>query len=240
MDKIKILVVEDEIIIADNLCDVIEELGYEALEPALNYTEALEFIQEKKPDLAILDIQLGGKKTGIDLAKEIIKNYNFPYIFLTSNSDEATIREVKGLNPPAYLVKPFTKEELYASIEIVFHNFLEEKLKSNDKSEASKDSIFTKDKGVYKKILLEDVLFLKSEHVYTELYLKNNKKQLVRASLNSIIDKLNSNFIRVHRSYVININFIDEVNSSNLKVGGDVIPIGNTHKDDLFNRLNFI
>ena len=65
MDKIKILVVEDEIIIADNLCDVIEELGYEALEPALNYTEALEFIQEKKPDLAILDIQLGGKKTGI-------------------------------------------------------------------------------------------------------------------------------------------------------------------------------
>ena len=84
------------------------------------------------------------------------------------------------------------------------------------------------------------MLFLKSEHVYTELYLKNNKNQLIRASLNSIIEKLNSNFIRVHRSYVININFIDEVSSNSLKINGNVIPIGNTYKDDLFKRLNLI
>jgi DNA-binding LytR/AlgR family response regulator len=240
MDKIKILVVEDEIIIADNLCDVIEELGYQALEPALNYTEALEFIEEEKPDIAILDIQLGGKKTGIDLAKEIIKNHNFPYIFLTSNSDEQTIREVKALNPPAYLIKPFTKEELYASIEIVLHNFSEIKPIITKQSETSLNSLFIKDKGVYKKVLLEDVLYLKSEHVYTELFLKNNRNQLIRTSLNSIINKLNSNFIRVHRSYVINIKFLDEINSTSLKINGNIIPIGNTYKNDLFNKLNLI
>jgi DNA-binding LytR/AlgR family response regulator len=240
MDKIKILVVEDEIIIADNLCDVIEELGYEALEPALNYTEALEFIEEEKPDIAILDIQLGGKKTGIDLAKEIIKNHNFPYIFLTSNSDEATIKEVKALNPPAFLVKPFTKEELYASIEIVLHNFSEKNEIVNEENTSSKDSLFIKEKGVYKKIVLKDVLYLKSEHVYTELFLKNNSSQLIRTSLNTIINKLNSNFVRVHRSYVININFLDEINSTFVKINGVIIPIGSTYKDNLFNRLNLI
>ncbi len=240
MDKVKILVVEDEIIIADNLCDVIEELGYKALEPALNYTEALEFIKEDTPDIAILDIQLGGKKTGIDVAKEIIKNYNFPYIFLTSNSDEATIREVKALNPPAYLVKPFTKEELYASIEIVLHNYSEEKPILNEQNEFSHNSLFIKEKGVYKKIVVADVLYLKSEHVYTEIFLKTNKNQLIRTSLNTIINKLNSNFIRVHRSYVININYIDEINNASLKINGNIIPIGSTYKDDLFNRLNLI
>lgn len=240
MDKIKILVVEDEIIIADNLCGVIEELGYEALEPALNYTEALEFIAEEKPDIAILDIQLGGKKTGIDVAKEIIENYNFPYIFLTSNSDEATIREVKALNPPAYLLKPFTKEELYASIEIVMHNFSENKVSSQKQSESTQDWLFVKEKGVYKKVVLKDILYLKSEHVYTELFLKNNGNQLIRTSLNSIINNLNSNFIRVHRSYVININCLDEINGASVKIDGNIIPIGNTYKDDLFNRLNLI
>lgn len=240
MDKIRILVVEDEIIIADNLCDIIEELGYEALEPALNYTEALEFIEQEKPDLTILDIQLGGKKTGIDVAKEIIKNYNFPYIFLTSNSDEATIREVKALNPPAYLVKPFTKEELYASIEIVLHNFSEQKTVIKEEHEPDLNSLFIKEKGVYKKIVLSEVLYLKSEHVYTEIFLKTNKNQLIRTSLNNIINKLNSNFIRVHRSYVININYIDEMNSASLKINGNIIPIGSTYKDTLFNKLNLI
>jgi len=240
MDKIKILVVEDEIIIADNLCDVIEELGYEALEPALNYTEALEFIETEKPDIAILDIQLGGRKTGIDIAKEIIKNYNFPYIFLTSNSDEETIKEVKALNPPAYLVKPFTKEELYASIEIVLHNYSEKNDSAKKPSDVSQNSLFIKEKGVYKKIVLKDVLYLKSEHVYTELFLENNRSQLIRVSLNNIIYKLNSSFIRVHRSYVINIYYLDEINSTSLKISGNIIPIGNTYKDDLFNKLNLI
>lgn len=62
MGKIKVLVVEDEIIIADNICDTLEDLGFETIEPAINYTEALALIETKKPDIAILDIQLSGKK----------------------------------------------------------------------------------------------------------------------------------------------------------------------------------
>ena len=95
MEKVKILVVEDEIIIADNLCDTLEELGYETIEPALNYTEALIQIKNEQPDIAILDIELGGSKTGIDLAQKIKDEYDFPFIFLTSNSDPLTLNKAK-------------------------------------------------------------------------------------------------------------------------------------------------
>ena len=84
MEKKKVLVVEDEIIIADNICDSLIDLGYEVTEPAINYTEAILIIEKEKPDIAILDIHLSGKKTGIDIAKKINENYNFPFIFLTS------------------------------------------------------------------------------------------------------------------------------------------------------------
>ncbi|GAK90001.1 sigma-54-dependent transcriptional regulator [Nonlabens ulvanivorans] len=70
MEKVKIIVVEDEILIADNICDALEDLGYEVLEPAISYSEAVQRIEDEQPDIAILDIQLSGSKSGIDLAKK--------------------------------------------------------------------------------------------------------------------------------------------------------------------------
>ena len=75
MNKLKILVVEDEMIIADNICDALDDLGYESLEPAISYTEAIIRIEEEKPDFAILDIQLSGRKTGIDIAKKNTRKF---------------------------------------------------------------------------------------------------------------------------------------------------------------------
>ena len=168
MSKVKVLVVEDEIIIADNICDTLENLGYETTEPAINYTEALELIETENPDIAILDIQLSGKKTGIDLAKKIKEDYNFPFIFLTSNADAATVSEAKKVMPPAYLVKPFTKEELYTSIEIALYNYSEKKGKMNDVDLIIKDTLFIKEKGVYIKIRFDEILYFKSSHIYIE------------------------------------------------------------------------
>ena len=123
MKKLKVLVVEDEIIIADNICRTLQSLGYEVFEPALNFSEAVASIENEKPDIAILDIHLAGAKTGIDLAKKINHSYNFPFIFLTANADVSVVNNVKKVAPQAYLIKPFSKNELYTSIEIAIHNF---------------------------------------------------------------------------------------------------------------------
>ncbi|MCG1034876.1 LytR/AlgR family response regulator transcription factor [Polaribacter sargassicola] len=237
MSKVKVLVVEDEIIIADGICDTLEELGYQALEPAINYTEAIEIIIDEEPDIAILDVQLSGKKTGIDVARRIREDFHFPFIFLTSNSDSLTLNEAKEVRPQAFLVKPFSKEELYTSIEIALHNFAESKIKEDDFVE--KDSIFVKEKGVYTKLKFDDILYLKSSHVYVELYLINGKKILLRRGLNDVLNSLNNYFIRVQRSFVVNIKYISEVKSNSLKIAEkEEIPIGKMFKEGLIKRMN--
>ncbi len=82
MSKIKIGIVEDEAIIADNLSNTLTQLGYDVAEPATSYAEAITMIETEKPDLLLLDIQLKGKKDGIDLAMKIKEDYHLPFIFL--------------------------------------------------------------------------------------------------------------------------------------------------------------
>lgn len=240
MSKVKILVVEDEMIIADNICDTLEDLGYETIEPAINYTEAIKKIEEEKPDIAILDIQLSGRKTGIDIAKKIRDSYNFPFIFLTSNSDTYTVNQAKEVMPPAYLVKPFSKDELYTSIEIALHNFSKKIGEVNSDNLIIKNSIFIKDKGYYSKVHFDDILYLKSAHVYIEIILKSHQKMVVRTSLNEIIQKLNENFVRIHRGFIINTKYLSQINQSSVKILNEEIPIGKKYKEDIVKRINLI
>ncbi len=238
MSKIRILVVEDEILIADNICDSLVELGYEPLEPVSNFTEAVEALESKHPDIAILDIQLSGKKTGIDVAKVIREQFNIPFIFLTSNSDKATVSEAKETYPPAFLVKPFSKEELYTSIEIAMYNFSGLQGTSNTQDFIIKDAVFFKEKGVFVKLLFKDIEYIKSAHVYVEIHLKSGRNHVVRTSLNDILEKLSPDFIRVHRGYIINSTFLQLIETSSLVVGKTKIPVGTKYREGLLKRIN--
>ncbi|MFS4483350.1 response regulator [Hyunsoonleella sp. 2307UL5-6] len=240
MSNVKILVVEDEIIIADDICDTLETLGYTALEPAINYTEAIERIEAESPDIAILDIQLSGKKTGIDLAKKIKNEYNFLFIFLTSNADSLTINEAKKVMPPAYLVKPFTKEDLYTSIEIALFNFAGKTGQSISDDVVIKDALFFKNKGVFIKLRFDDILLMKSDHVYVEFLLKDKSRQVVRTSLNDVISKVDNRFIRVHRGYIINTEFLTEIDPNSVRIENDLIPIGKKYRSDLLKKINLL
>lgn len=240
MNKVKILVVEDEIIIADNICDTLTDLGYQVLEPVINYTEALEAIKNESPDIAILDIQLSGSKTGIDLAKKIKDTYDFPFIFLTSNADTSTLNEAKKVMPPAYLVKPFSKEELYTAIEIALYNYSNKSGKTSEEGLIVKDALFIKDKGTFIKLLFDDIVFLRSAHVYVEIILTNGTIHLVRTSLNDILNKLNESFIRVHRGYIINTNYLKQISHSTIKLENYDVPVGKKFKEDLLTKLNLV
>lgn len=234
------MVVEDEIIIADNICSALRGLGYETLEPALSYGEALETIKNEKPDIAILDIYLSGTKTGIDIAKKIRDFYDFPFIFLTANSDIATLNLAKEVLPTAYLIKPFSKPELFTSIEIALHNFSKGVGKIDDNKVIIKDSLFIKEKGVYNKIIFDDILYLKSAHVYIEIIHTNNHKLLIRTSLNDIISKLDQNFIRIHRGYIVNVKYIEQIMTKSIKIKDVILPIGKKYHDELINKINFL
>ncbi len=231
MSKLRIAVVEDEIIIADNICLTLEDLGYEVLEPAISYSEALELIQNRRPDLVLLDIQLSGKKDGIDLAIKLKEEFNIPFIFLTSFADPLTLERAKKANPNAYLLKPFNKEELFTSIEVAIYNDQEEKKKSR------KDVLFVKQKHLFIKLQMEDILFFKSDHVYVEIHTIDGERYVVRGSLNDYEEQLNQHFVRVHRSYIINKLQIKSFDLKHVNLMEASIPISKNYIENLQKSL---
>jgi len=236
----KILVVEDEILVADEICKILQKLDYEVLEPAINYTEALNIIENDKPDLAILDIQLSGTKTGIDIAKKINEDYHIPFIFLSSHSDKHIIESAKQVFPAAYLVKPFTKKELFVAIEISISNYATHSKPEAEEELIINDAFFVKHNGKYHKIPFNTINFIKSDHIYLEVHLKSGQNHSIRNSLNYIITKLPSSFIRVHKSYIINTKSLEQINGNFVRVNHLDIPIGKTYRDQLLQKLNLV
>ena len=131
---LRIGIVEDECIIAESIDSALKQLGYEVSGPAADFESALAMIEADRPDFLILDIKIHGTHDGIELANYINENFQIPFIFLTANSETVSVERAKQTNPVGYLVKPFTKEDLYTTIEISFSNYL--KLRSNNTATA--------------------------------------------------------------------------------------------------------
>ena len=235
MNRVKIAVVEDEIIIADNICESLEALGYNVLEPAITFTEGKELIDTELPDIAILDIHLSGRKDGVDLALHIKETHDIPFIFLTAHADKATVERAKIVNPPAYLIKPFTKEELYSAIEVALFNHQQAKLLQEDT--VQKPYIFIKQKNYFLKLQLENILFLKSDHVYLEIHMVNQEKYVLRESLADFESKLNTDFIRINRSYIVNFTHIDSVDAKTIKVASIELPLSKQFRPILLEKM---
>lgn len=239
MAILKIGVVEDELIIARTILNTLNELGYSNCGPAINYTEATKMLEHDKPDLLLLDIQLSGKKDGIDVAQTLNELYHIPFIFLTANSDPETIDRAKKVKPHAYIVKPFTKEELFAAIEIAFSNFTGHRSSLQPVAAYhTKDFMFVKDGYVFRKIFFNELLYLESDANYVTLHLTSQKKVMVRSTLNDFIEQLDPKiFIRIHRSYSVNVNLVQDIFPTEASIQGIKIPIGKSYREDLLKML---
>ena len=122
MKKIKVGIVEDEMIIAETISLALKKLDYFPIEPAYSYESAIRMLNNEQPDIVLLDINLNDELDGVDLAHYINIHYSLPIIFLTANSDRKTIERSKQTRPNAFLVKPFSNEDLFSAIEIALFN----------------------------------------------------------------------------------------------------------------------
>lgn len=123
MSEIKILIVEDEPIIAKNISMYLNNSDFTVSGIAYDADEAILQLQQNTPDAVILDINLDCEKDGIDIAAHINQGYHLPFLFLTSYSDKETLQRAKLVEPSGYIVKPFNERTLLASIEIAISNF---------------------------------------------------------------------------------------------------------------------
>jgi DNA-binding LytR/AlgR family response regulator len=240
---IKILIVEDELIIGEDMRNILEKMGYTVIGVAMDADEAIEFVLLEKPDLILLDINLGGKKDGIQLAEEINKKFELPFIFTTSYTDGPTIERAKKVNPLNYLVKPFKPEQLYTAIEIAMFNLAKKEktgAAENEEGLIIKDALFIKEKYRYTKIRIADILWIQAEGNYVELHLAD-KKELIRASFGSFLERLALyNFFRTHKSYAVNLDHITKIEPTAVFILQNEIPLSKVYADELLQRLNVI
>ncbi len=120
---IRILVVEDEPLIAEDICGFLAKSGFRHVVAAYDSAAALHELEQDKTDFVLLDVNLSGDLTGIDIAKKINSEYHLPFIYITSYADTSTIQQVKATHPVGYILKPFKGKEIAAILEIGYELF---------------------------------------------------------------------------------------------------------------------
>ena len=227
---LKILIIEDELIIADFLKTLIENKGYKVLAIAIDHNEALVAIEKLKPNLILLDINLNSTINGIEIAHIINTKYKIPFVFTSSYSDPITLERVATTNPYNYLVKPYKEEQLYTILKLAEQNNI-----ANQKN--IQNAIFIKEGNKYQKIEMKEILWIKADGNYLELHTQN-RVQLIRSTLASFTNSLNNSFIRIHKSYVVNVAYITNVDGNRVIIAEEKIPLSKMYKDQLFEKLN--
>ena len=241
-DAVRILIVEDDMIIAANLSLQLSLLDYEVTGIESRGEEAVAHAMANIPDIILMDINLKGKLNGIETVSAIQAKIDIPVIYLTANSDEATFAKAKETHPRAFINKPFNKLNLQRTIALVVEQQKEPKTQTLSAPEVQilSDRIFIRHNGKMEKLLLEDVLYVEADRNYCTLK-TNSSSYVLSNTLKTMEEKLpESVFARVHRSYMVNISKLDVVADGHLEIGRKVIPLSKSYKEILLGRIRII
>lgn len=228
----KILIVEDEVLISEHLRDLIYSFGNYIIELSHNFDNAVENYNLFKPDIVLIDINLNDKMNGIKLA-ELIKKDSIPFIFITANSDIKTLEEALSTKPSGYIIKPFKNIDIYTSLRII-----EEKLISQTYDNDTQLNFIVKHGNSDINVKKENLLYLRANGNYTEL-ITINRKFSIRLSIKNLISEINySKIQQTHRSFAVNINKIISVKGDRIiLLDNSIIPLSRNYKNSLINKL---
>jgi len=245
-NPIKILVVEDEMIIGAKVFMFLSELGYEVTGILPRAEEALLQLEENRPDIALLDINLKGNMDGIALAQVLHNEHHIPVIFLTANSDDATFQRAKAAKPYAFLAKPFKKLDLQRALELTISLLANQTQKEHPESKAGEetpyilsDRIFVRNKEKMIKILFDTIMYVEAERNYCRIVTKT-KEYLLTMPMKTLEDKLPASFQRIHRSHIVNLAQVDEVDESHVMVGQKALPLSKSMREEFLMRIKTV
>lgn len=258
-EKVNILIVEDESIVALDLANGLERDGYNITGIADNAEEAQQLFNDNDVDIILMDVNIIGDRDGIDTATEILKQKAVPIIYLTAFTDAATIERIKQTHPAAFLSKPYNLTNVRIAIDLAVNNFavsreqqptgkiipLDNEANRNTGSPEREmilrmnDHIFVKHNYAFVKLKLCELLYVEAENNYTSI-ITNDKKFLLRLSLNQLLEKINYKaLVRIHRSYAVNINAITSFNEQEIEINQQHLPIGRNYKEEFMKHFDF-
>ncbi len=245
-ESVKILVVEDEMIIAAKISMHLTSLGYDVSDIVPSGEEAIAQFLKTPPDILLMDINLKGSLNGIQTASILQKHADVPIIYLTANTDNETFESAKATRPYAFISKPYQKLDLQRAIELVVSRINSETVDlAEEKSDEApsyqlSDRIFVRHKEKMVKLVLSDICFVEADRSYCRIFTEDNE-HLLSVPLKKLEDKLQADsFIRVHRSYIVNLEHLDEVFENHIVVSNKSIPLSKSHKLDFLRRIQTI
>ncbi len=254
-NPVKLLVVEDDMIIAAKVSMQLTKLGYEVTGIVPRGEEAILHVSDNRPDIILLDINLKGELDGIATAHAVHRMWDIPIIYVTANTDEATFARARETRPYAFIAKPIKNIDLQRAIELTISRIADEPAKparnSDDRATDSleadgdtpfvlNDRIFVRHKDRMVRITIGEILYIEADRNYCHVF-TTDKGYTLTIALKAMEDKLPArHFLRVHRSYVVNLLRIDEVGENHIGMAGKTIPLSHLLRDDLLKRIQTI
>ena len=256
-ERIHILIIEDEGILAMEMSECLENEGYYVVGIASNGRKALDIFKRNRVDMVLCDITIRGDWDGIQTVGYLTAERPVPVVYLSALNDRETLNRAKQTYPAAYLNKPYQLTGLRTAIEVAIQNFTMRSGSSTDpKNVVSLDGIkpdnlnresllqvgnhlFIKQNYQFVKISLSDLLYLEADNIYTVM-LTTSRKYLLRLTLSSILERISQpDLVRIHRSYAVNIQKVDAFNDVEVSIGTQLLPLSRTHRDDFLRQFQF-
>jgi len=240
-ENARIFIIEDDALIAQDLTSKLSKAGYEVLGNAPSGEEGLEQIEALKPDLVLMDIHLAGQIDGIATAQALLQKATLPIIYLTDMQDDATFERARETHPAAFLNKPFSPRELMRAIDLAFDNANQfEDQQKPPEAGLLNDSLFLKDKEAYKRVLLSEVLFVQAERSYCQI-ITQEKQYVLSMPMSTLSEKLPADvFVKVHRSYIVNLKKVSGLYGNNLLINEHEVPLGKSYRQDILKQLTIL
>lgn len=236
--KIKILIVEDEVLVAEEISADLEDYGFEITEIAISSKECFDAIKKEVPNVILMDINIKGNLDGIETAQTINKTHKIPIVYLTANTDSKTISRSLNTFPSAFISKPYTKKDLVVALELAFNKYNEDLI--TKLVPENKTSFFVKDGSQYSKIDFDTINYIEADGSYSQI-ITTSKKYTLSTNLAHFQEHLNHpTFIRIHRSYIVNINKVEAFDKNSLTISSKTLPISKSYQKEvlqLFNKL---
>ncbi|WP_116125541.1 LytR/AlgR family response regulator transcription factor [Lewinella sp. IMCC34183] len=226
----RILIVEDEFIISDTIAELLRDNGYRVAGEAISYEEAVKLYEEETPDLALLDIRLSGARTGIDVARYLAARPDpIPFVFLTSQVDDAHIGLARDTFPAGYLSKPIQTTSLLATIAVALHNH---------QGQRREETVSLRAGQATHLLPVATIRHLQADHVYVRVTLTDQKPLVLRRSLGELVKEIdNPNIVQTHRSHAVNLQHVTRYDNRSVYVDGASIPVSDTYRESVMARL---
>lgn len=238
MEKINVLIVEDAGLVAEDIANKLKKHNMDVAAICNSGEDAIRSLEERMPDVILMDIQLSGALDGISTAHMIHEKNDIPIVYLSDYGDDDKVNRAIKTSPQTYLSKPFREGDLIRTIQIAFNNWRDRH--ATKPSAVLKDHFFIKDGDKHVKVSYHDIVYLEAGRAYCRI-VTETKTYTQSNNMGKILDQIShKDFIRVHRSYVINTNKITEIEGNIIRLGKHRVEMSKGMRDKLIDKLKFI